>query len=68
MSVNGDITEELRQREVNEIYAREKIAKDLIGDADEVVDKLDINYWYNLKEKGAITDSEYEKKKKELLK
>ncbi|MDO8453018.1 MAG: SHOCT domain-containing protein [Sulfurimonas sp.] len=33
----------------------------------EKVDKNDILYWYNLLEKGAITDEEYEAKKKELL-
>lgn len=30
-------------------------------------DKSDLNYWYELKEKGAITQDEYELKKKELL-
>lgn len=28
----------------------------------------DLNYWYELKEKGAITSEEYESKKQELLK
>lgn len=31
------------------------------------VDNNDLNYWYELKEKGAITQDEYESKKKELL-
>lgn len=30
--------------------------------------KHDLNYWYELKEKGAITQEEYESKKRELLK
>lgn len=30
-------------------------------------DKSDLNYWYELKAKGAITQDEYEIKKKELL-
>lgn len=35
---------------------------------DKVLDKqFDLEYWYNLKEKGIINDSEFEKKKKELL-
>lgn len=29
--------------------------------------KHDLNYWYELKEKGAITQKEYENKKNELL-
>ena len=28
----------------------------------------DLNYWFKLKEKGAITQEEYEVKKKEFLK
>ena len=28
---------------------------------------LDLNYWFDLKEKGAITSEEYEKKKNDLL-
>lgn len=30
-------------------------------------DKKDLNYWFELKEKGAISDDEYQVKKKELL-
>lgn len=30
-------------------------------------EKHDLNYWFNLKEKGAITQEEYENKKRELL-
>ena len=30
-------------------------------------DKSDLNYWYELKEKGAITQDEYEIKKKSFL-
>ena len=28
---------------------------------------FDLNYWFDLKEKGAITSEEYEKKKNDLL-
>ena len=29
--------------------------------------ELNLNYWFELKEKGAINEEEYEKKKKELV-
>ena len=31
------------------------------------IESFDLNYWYDLKEKGAITQEEYESKKQELL-
>jgi hypothetical protein len=35
---------------------------------DKTVDNKDLNYYFELKEKGAITQEEYENKKRELLK
>ena len=35
--------------------------------ADSSDDKKDLDYWFDLKQKGAITEQEYEAKKKELL-
>ncbi len=63
-SVNGNIAEELRQREVDLYVAREEKAR---GKLDNSSDTKDLNYWFGLLEKGAITQEEYEKKKMELL-
>lgn len=64
LSVNGNIAEELRQREVDVYIAREEKAR---GKLDNLNDTKDLNYWFGLLEKGAITQEEYEKKKMELL-
>lgn len=39
----------------------------LINNIQEKEFKKDLEYWFNLKEKGAITEDEYNKKKQELL-
>ena len=61
-SVNGNITEEIKQREVNVMVAREEKARAKVGG-----DSKDLDYWFNMMQKGAITKEEYEKKKMELL-
>ena len=64
LSVNGNIAEELRQREVDLYVAREEKARGKLNNSSET---KDLNYWFGLLEKGAITQEEYEKKKMELL-
>lgn len=64
LSVYENIAEELRQREVDIYVAREEKAR---GKLDNSSETKDLNYWFGLLEKGAITEEEYEKKKMELL-
>lgn len=59
-SLYKNIEEELKQRATDERVARE--AKAL-----EKVTVRDISYYFDLYEKGAITEEEYNNKKKELL-
>ena len=68
LSIWKNISAELEQMAIDEQVAKEHkahvnngIAKDPSGD------KMDIGYWFALLEKGAITQVEYEAKKKELL-
>ena len=66
VSLYADITEELQQLNVNERVAREKKAFEING-VNQGVDKNDIGYWHGLLKSGAITEEEYEVKKKELM-
>ena len=60
LSLWKNIEEDLLQMAVNERVGREQKAYAKI-------DKSNIGYWHELKEKGAITETEYAAKKKELL-
>ena len=60
VSIYKDITEELKQLQVDEEVARDVKAR-------EKFEVKDLDYWFDLKQKGAITEQEYEAKKKELL-
>ena len=60
VSIYKDITEELKQLQVDEEVARDVKAR-------EKFEVKDLDYWFDLKQKGAISEQEYEAKKKELL-
>ena len=60
LSLWRNVSSDLEQMAVDERVAREKKAYAKI-------DKYNIGYWHDLKEKGAISESEFEAKKKELL-
>jgi len=64
LNVYGDVTEELEQMEVDRVMAMEESGR---AKAQDSVNKNSIEYWFELKEKGAITEAEYETKKSELL-
>ena len=66
LSIYKNITEDLKQLEVDKRVAMEKKAYAKHG-VNQGVDKNDIGYWFNLKKQGAITEEEFLKKKKELL-
>ena len=70
--INDNIEELIQQREVDVKVAREHKAAKKIVDSEVVtdtkIDKNDIEYWFGLKEKGIITEVEFDKKKGELLK
>ena len=66
LSVYGNIEKELEQMEFNELYAKEMRAKEVYGVSD-VGNKRDLNYWFDLLQKGAISKEEYEAKKAELI-
>lgn len=68
-SVYGNIREELEQREIDEQVRKEHkafVANGLVKGG-ESVDKSDIGYWFGLLKDGAITQEEYEVKKRELM-
>ncbi|PHR58981.1 MAG: hypothetical protein COA44_02200 [Arcobacter sp.] len=67
LSAYKNINKELQQFAANEKALREKKAYESTGTQRTEVNKTDISYWHKLKEKGAITAEEYEKKKQELL-
>lgn len=66
LSVYGNIKEELEQMKFNEEYAKEAKAREAF-ETSKSSDKMNINYWFDLLQKGAITQDEYEAKKRELL-
>ena len=66
LSIYKNITEDLKQLEVDKRVAMEKKAYAKHG-INQGVDKSDIGYWFNLKKQGAITEEEFLAKKKELL-
>ena len=67
LSIYKNIKAELEQMELNERVAKEHKAFVANGIVKESVDKKDIDYWFGLLQKGAITQEEYEVKKRELL-
>lgn len=67
LSVYGDIKEELEQREINERVAKEHKAFVANGIAGADSGKKDLDYWFGLLQKGAITEDEYNVKKSELM-
>ena len=68
LSVWNNVSAELEQMAIDERVAKEHKAYINNGIAHEPSgDKKDIGYWFGLLEKGAITQVEYEAKKKELL-
>ena len=50
-----------------EVKLEETAKKNYNKDNNNNIDKSDLSYWFDLKEKGAISDDEYEIKKKELM-
>ena len=64
LSIYKNIEEDLIQMEIEQQIAREQKAYNKVTGS---TDKNDINYWYDLFQKGAITKEEYEDKKRELL-
>lgn len=66
LSVYGDIKEELEQIKFNKEYAKEAKAREAF-ETSKSSDRMNINYWFELLQKGAITQDEYEAKKRELL-
>ncbi|GGD49385.1 hypothetical protein GCM10012288_24340 [Malaciobacter pacificus] len=65
LPIYKDISEELLQLEV--IKKAELKNNASVNFKNNITIKKDINYYFELKEKGAITQEEYEEKKKELL-
>ena len=65
-SVWGDITEEIKQRKVDEQVAREMKAHEKFSKPKS--EGKDLDYWFGMLEKGAITKEQYEAKRDELLK
>ena len=64
LPIYKNIEEDLIQMEIDQQVAREQKAYKKVTES---TDKNDINYWYDLFQKGAITKDEYEAKKRELL-
>ncbi|MEA3373297.1 MAG: SHOCT domain-containing protein [Campylobacterota bacterium] len=52
---------------VNKQVVKEQKAMAEAGVTGQVVDKCDIGYWHGLLQQGAISEKEYQQKKKELL-
>ena len=65
-SVWKDITEEIKQRKVDEQVAREMKAHEKFSEPKS--EDKDLDYWFGMLEKGAITKEQYEAKRDELLK
>jgi hypothetical protein len=49
------------------VRAEMRLEKEKLEKATQDANKKDLNYWFELKEKGAITEEEYQKKKEELI-
>lgn len=58
-------------RKKNNVSIYDNVAKEIYekyySNSNNFDKKHDLNYWYDLKEKGAITPEEYENKKREFL-
>ncbi|HUH42341.1 MAG TPA: SHOCT domain-containing protein [Sulfurimonas sp.] len=67
LSIYKNVKAELEQMELNERIAKEHKAFVANGLVKESADKKDIDYWFGLLQKGAITQEEYEVKKRELI-
>lgn len=63
LSIWKNITEDLKQLEVDKRISMEQNATDKINGSE----KDSIEYYFNLKEKGAISEDEYKTKKSKLL-
>jgi len=66
LSLYKNVQKELLDIATEVRVAREKKAFEING-VNQGVDKNDIGYWHGLLKSGAITEEEYEAKKKELL-
>lgn len=69
LNIYKNVAVEMEQIEINERVAKEHKAYVNNGLTKEtlVVDKSDIRYWFGLLKDGAITQEEYDVKKKELV-
>lgn len=68
LPIYKDISLKLLQMEANENAKMNYEANNHIKNIYGFEETKDLNYWFELKEKGAITQEEYEVKKKEFLK
>ncbi|AXX96053.1 SHOCT domain-containing protein [Arcobacter ellisii] len=68
LPIYKNISLELLQMEANKNAQMEYEANQHIKNIYGFEETKDLNYWFELKEKGAITQEEYEAKKKEFLK
>ena len=68
LPIYKDISLQLLQMEANENAKMNYEANNHIKNIYGFEETKDLNYWFELKEKGAITQEEYEVKKKEFLK
>lgn len=59
-----NIEEELKQRDVDERVARERKAHERLEGEEKI---KDLDYWFGMLSKGAITETEYEAKKREFM-
>ena len=64
-SINANIAEELKQRKVNTYVAREMKAR---SNESSLHTPKDLDYWFGMFQKNAITKEQYELKRAELLK
>ncbi|MCK9455195.1 hypothetical protein [Sulfurimonas sp.] len=67
LSIYKNVREELEQMEINERVAKEHKAFVANGIARADGEKKDLDYWFGLLQKGAITQDEYNVKKSELM-
>lgn len=67
MSIYKNVREKLEQMEINERVAKEHKAFVANGITGADSGKKDLDYWFGLLQKGAITQDEYNVKKSELM-
>lgn len=68
LPIYKNISLELLQMEANKNAQMDYEANQHIKNIYSFDEKKDLSYWFELKEKGAITQEEYESKKKDFLK